>query len=122
METTTLYAHPDGPALIYAASTLIAADGNGNTVKLPIGRIGLLELADALQAIANDGEQAEEDGGAIALDCLDLLLVTDSQGERIRILQNAIIGLQSTIQPERAIGGFCVAIENVIERGLGAAQ
>ena len=121
METTTLYAHTDGPALIYAASTLIAADGNGNTVKLPIGRIGLLELADALQAIANDGEQAEEDGGAIALDCLDLLLVTDSQGERIRILQNAIIGLQSTIQPERAIGGFCVAMENVIERGLGAA-
>ena len=119
MSAARIYAHPDGPALTYSASELIATDENGNSVSLPIGSQGMLELV----ALANDGGNlAEQAGNAAAIDCLNELLATDNQGERIRIIQNAITGLQNTTHPERAAGGFAVALESVIERGLEALQ
>lgn len=119
MNATTVYQHPDGPALTYSASELTATDENGNSVRLPIGPLGLSALAAELLALANDaGNLAEQYGSAAAIDCLNELLATDSASERITIIQTAILSLQSATHPERAAGGFAVVMESVIERGL----
>ncbi len=123
MSSAMIYRHPDGPTLRVNAGELIAADENGNSVSLPIGPIGLLELAAVLIALANDGGNlAEQAGSCAAMDCLNALLLAkqSSQGERISLIQNAIIGLQSTTHPERAAGGFAVVLESVVTRGLAA--
>ena len=120
-----IYRHPDGPALTYSASELIATDENGNSVSLPIGPQGMLELAAELVALANDGGNlAEQAGAGAAMDCLNALLLAkkSSKGERISIIQNAIIRLQSTTHPERVAGGFSVVLESVVTRGLEALQ
>ena len=125
MSAAMIYRHPDGPALTYSASELIATDENGNSVSLPIGPQGMLELAAELVALANDGGNlAEQAGAGAAMDCLNALLLAkkSSQGERISIIQNAIIGLQSTTHPERVAGGFSVVLESVVTRGLEALQ
>ena len=44
----TVYSHPDGFTLAFNNRTLIATDDNGNTVSLPIGPLGLVELAAEL--------------------------------------------------------------------------
>ena len=88
-------------------------------VRLPIGVLGLAELAEKLAAIANDsGNQSEQYGAESAIDCLNELLATDSASERITTIQNAILSLQNAARPVRAAGGFAVVLENVIERGL----
>ena len=123
MSAATVYQHPDGPALTYCASELTATDKNGNSVRLPIGPLGLPALAAALLALANDsGNLAEQYGSAAAMDCLNELLATDSASERINIIQAAILSLNSATHPERAAGGFAVVLESVIERGLEALQ
>jgi hypothetical protein len=118
-----IYNHPDGPKLEYTSSELTATDEDGNTVVLPIGPIGLLELAAELVAIANEtdpSDLAEQAGAHTALDCLNALLAAKgrSQDERITIVQNAIVSLSTTANPERAAGGFSGVVENVIVRGL----
>ena len=124
-----IYRHPDGPTLTYSASELIATDENGNRVCLPIGPIGMLELAAELVALANanvndGGNLAEQAGAGAAMDCLNALLLAkqSSQGERISIIQNAIIGLHRTSHPERAAGGFAVVLEGVLQIGLANLQ
>ena len=117
--TTIVYRHPDGFELTYGAHELTATDDDGNSVRLPIGPLGLAELAEKLAAIANDpGNQSEQYGSAAAIDCLNELLATDSASERIDTIQNAILSLQNAAHPERAAGGFAVVLESVIERGL----
>ena len=121
--TTIVYRHPDGFELTYGAHELTATDDDGNSVRLPIGPLGLAELAEKLAAIANDaGNQSEQYGSAAAIDCLNELLATDSASERITTIQNAILSLQSAAHPERAAGGFAVVMESVIERGLECLQ
>ena len=117
--TTIVYRHPDGFELTYGAHELTATDDDGNAVRLPIGVLGLAELAEKLAAIANDpGNQSEQYGSAAAIDCLNELLATDSASERIDTIQNAILSLQNAARPARAAGGFAVVLESVIERGL----
>ena len=117
--TTTIYSHPDGFELTYGDHELTATDDDGNAVRLPIGVLGLAELAEKLAAIANDpGSQSEQFGSAAAIDCINELLLTDSVSERVDTIQNAILSLQNAAHPERAAGGFAVVMENVIERGL----
>lgn len=123
MTAITVYQHPDGFELTYGAHELTATDDDGNSVRLPIGPLGLAELAEKLAAIANDaGNQSEQYGSAAAIDCLNELLTTDSASERIDTIQSAILSLQSAAHPERAAGGFAVVMENVIERGLECLQ
>ena len=118
-KTTIVYRHPDGFELTYGDHELTATDDDGNSVRLPIGVLGLAELAEKLTAIASDaGNQSEQYGSAAAIDCLNELLATDSASERIDTIQSAILSLQSAAHPERAAGGFAVVLENVIERGL----
>ena len=122
-KTTIVYRHPDGFELTYGDHELTATDDDGNSVRLPIGVLGLAELAEKLAAIANDpGSQSEQLGSAAAIDCLNELLTTDSASERIDTIQSAILSLQSAAHPERAAGGFAVVMENVIERGLECLQ
>ena len=118
-KTTTVYRHPDGFELTYGAHELTATDDDGNSVRLPIGVLGLAELAEKLAALASDaGSQSEQLGSAAAIDCLNELLATDSASERITTIQNAILSLQNAARPARAAGGFAVVLESVIERGL----
>ena len=59
----TVYTHPDGFTLAFNAHTLIAADDNGKTVSLPIGRLGLMELGNALLALAAEQEDTLKQEG-----------------------------------------------------------
>ena len=70
----------------------------------------------------SNGNLAEQAGSGAAMRCLNALVEAkkSSQGDRISIIQNAIIGLQSTSHPDRAAGGFAVVLESVITRGLAA--
>ena len=44
----TVYSHPDDFTLTFNDRTLIATGNDGNTVSLPIGPLGLVELAAEL--------------------------------------------------------------------------
>ena len=117
--TTTVYSHPDGFELTYGEHELTACTPDGIALSMPIGVLGLAELAEKLAAIANDaGNQSEQYGSAAAINCLNKLLATDSASKRIATIQNAILSLQNAAHPERAAGGFAVVLESVIERGL----
>ena len=48
----TVYSHPDGFTLAFNDDALTATDDDGKTVSLPIGPLGLVELADKLSAIS----------------------------------------------------------------------
>lgn len=77
-----------------------------------------------LAILANAGDLAEQAGAGVALDCLDALLAAKggTQGERITIVQNAIVSLSTTGNPARAVGGFACVVEYVIKRGLENLQ
>ena len=119
MSTTTIYSHPDGFELTYGDHELTACTPDGVALSMPIGVLGLAELAEKLAAIANDsGNQSEQYGAESAIDCLNEMLLTDSASGRITTIQNAILSLQNAAHPARAAGGFAVVLESVIERGL----
>lgn len=119
----TVYSHPDGFTLAFNDNVLTATDDDDKSVSLPIGPLGLLELAAELVAIANDAEnRAEQAGGGIGIDCLNAMLAAKTQGERMRAIQSALIDLQRLPHPKRATGGFSVALVNVLERGLGLCK
>ena len=121
--TTTVYSPPDGFELTYGDHELTASPPDGVALSMPIGVLGLAELAEKLTAIANDsGNQSEQYGAESAIDCLNELLTTDSASERIDTIQSPILSLQSAAHPERAVGGFAVVLESVIERGLECLQ
>ena len=52
----TVYSHPDGFTLAFNDDALTATDDDGKTVSLPIGPLGLLELGNALLALAAEQE------------------------------------------------------------------
>jgi hypothetical protein len=47
----TLYKHPDGFTLAFKDNVLTATDDDGKSVPIPIGPLGLVEVADKLKAI-----------------------------------------------------------------------
>ena len=119
----TVYSHPDGFTLAFDDHTLIATDDDGNTVSLPIGPLGLVELAAELDTIGNDaGNLAEQAGAGIGIDCLNAVLTGTTQGKRARAIQSAVLDLQRLAHPSRAAAGFSVALVNVLERGLGLCK
>ena len=61
---------------------------------------------------------AEQAGAAIGLDLLDALMAADTQGLRARLIQTATLNLAKLQHPDRAAGGFAVALVNVLEIGL----
>ena len=119
----TVYSHPDGFTLTFNDHTLIASDDDGNTVSLPIGPLGLVELAAELDTIGNDaGNLAEQAGAGIGIDCLNAVLAEATQAKRVRAIQSAVLDLQRLAHPRRAAAGFSVALVNVLERGLGLSK
>lgn len=118
----TVYSHPDGFTLAFNDHTLIATDDDGKTVSLPIGPLGLVELAAELSALGNDaGNLAEQAGAGIGIDCLNAVLAGKTQGERLWAIQSAVLDLEHLAylaHPERAAGGFAGVLVNVLERGL----
>lgn len=54
----TLYRHPDGWTIAFGNNALIATDDESNFVLVPIGRVGLLELAKRLYDIAMKDRQS----------------------------------------------------------------
>ena len=119
----TVYSHPDGFTLAFNDHTLIATDDDGNTVSLPIGPLGLVELAAELDTIGNDaGNLAEQVGAGIGIDCLNAVLAGATQAKRVRAIQSAVLDLQRLAHPKRAAAGFSVALVNVLERGLGLSK
>ena len=58
----TVYSHPDGFTLAFNDDALTATDDDGKTVSLPIGPLGLVELGNALLALA-----AERGAGYVAM-------------------------------------------------------
>jgi hypothetical protein len=121
--STTTYRYPDGPKLDYTYGELTAADADSNTVALPIDPTGLSELADKLANFVTDtdtGDLAEQAGAGAAIDCMNALLAAkgSTQGERIQIIQDAIMNLSTTGNPKRAAGGFGCVVEHVFMFGL----
>ena len=53
----TVYSHPDGFTLAFNDNTLIATDDNGETVSLPVGPLGLVELGNAMLALAAEKDE-----------------------------------------------------------------
>ena len=53
----TVYSHPDGFTLAFNENTLIAIDDNVKAVSLPIGPLGLVELGNALLALAAEQDE-----------------------------------------------------------------
>ena len=118
-----IYQHPDGFTLAFNDNVLTATDDEGNTVSLPIGPMGLVELAAELDTIGNDaGNLAEQAGAGIGIDCLNAVLAGATQGKRVRAIQSAVLDLQRLAHPKRAAAGFAVALVNVLERGLGLSK
>ena len=118
-----IYQHPDGFTLAFNDNVLTATDDEGNTVSLPIGPMGLVELAAELDTIGNDaGNLAEQAGAHIGIDCLNAVLTGATQGKRVRAIQSAVLDLQRLAHPKRAAAGFAVALVNVLERGLGLSK
>ena len=98
--TTTVYRHPDGFELTYGEHELTACTPEGIALSMPIGLLGLAELAEKLAAIAGDaGNQSEQYGSATAIDCLNELLATDSASERIDTIQSAILSAPLVASP-----------------------
>ena len=119
----TVYSHPDSFTLAFNDNVLIATDDDGNTVSLPIGPLGLVELAAELDTIGNDaGNLAEQAVAGIGIDCLNAVLAEATQGERLRAIQSAVLDLQRLAHPRRAAAGFSMALVNVLERGLGLCK
>ena len=119
----TVYSHPECFTLTFNDHKLIATDDDGNTVSLPIGPLGLVELAAELDTIGNDaGNLAEQAGAGIGIDCLNAVLAGATQAKRVRAIQSAVLDLQRLAHPRRAAAGFSVALVNVLERGLGLCK
>lgn len=60
--TRTVYRHPDGFTLAFNDNALTVTDIDGKAVSLPIGLLGLVELAEELSAIGNDEWNLAEHG------------------------------------------------------------
>ena len=119
----TVYSHPDGFTLAFDDHTLTATDSDDKTVSLPIGPLGLVELAAELDTIGNDtGNLAEQAGAGIGIDCLNAILTGKTQGARLGVIESAILSLQRLAHPERAVGGFAGVLVNSLERGLGLSK
>lgn len=71
---------------------------------------------------ASPEDLAEQAGGGIGIDCLNAILAAENQGERSVEIQSAVLKLQALPHPQRAAGGFAVALVNVLERGLGLCK
>lgn len=65
------------------------------------------------------GDLAEMAGSHIGMSALSAILAADSQAARLRVLHEALLDASDSPERARTLGGFAVALVNVLERGLG---
>lgn len=121
--TNTVYKHPDGFTLAFKSNALIATDDEGNNVSLPIGPPGLMELGNALLALAAEQDEkftSERAGVVMGHDLMDELLTLRGkpQCEAFRAIQDELYPLSKLEQFDSAAGGFAGAVVNVLEVGI----
>ena len=118
-----LYQHPDGPSLVFDDHTLTATDSDDKTVCLPIGPLGLVELGNALLALAAAQEEkftSEQAGAGIGLDLINELLAIRGkpQAEAFRAIRDKLHALSKLEDFDSAAGGFAGAVVNVLQFGI----
>ena len=119
----TIFQHPDGPALDFHNHTLIATDEDGKAVCLPIGPLGLVELGNALLALAAEQEEeltSERVGAGMGNDLINELLAVQGQPQReaFRALRDKLYALSKLEHFDSAAGGFAGAVVNVLQIGI----
>ena len=119
----TVYSHPDGFTLAFNDHTLIATDSDDKTVALPIGPLGLVELGNALLALAAAQEEkstSEQAGAGMGLDLINELLAVRGkpQSEAFRAIRDKLHALSKLEDFESAAGGFASAVVNVLQLGV----
>ena len=117
-----VYVHPDGFTLAFNDDTLIATDRDDKTVALPIGPLGLVELGNALLALAAEQEKftSEQAGAGMGLDLINELLAVRGkpQAEAFRAIRDKLHALSKLEDFESAAGGFASAVVNVLQLGV----
>ena len=119
----TVYSHPDGFTLAFNDHTLIATDSDDKTVALPIGPLGLVELGNALLALAAAQEEkstSEQAGAGMGLDLINELLAVRGkpQAEAFRAIRDKLHVLSKLKHFDSVAGGFAGAMVNVLEIGI----
>ena len=122
METTTLYAHPDGHEVTVSNGLLTAVTSEGTAASIPVGPDGLAALGNALleRAVAAAQDASEEAGAELGMGLLQELLELRGhpQAESFKALRHALLELVKLEYPESACGGFAGAVVNVLEIGM----
>ena len=116
-----LYRHTDGGSIDLDGITLTMSDSDDQTASIFIGELGVVELGNALLALEGKQEEklkAERAGAAIGGNLLDALLAADNQGQRVALIQSAVLSLATLKHHDRAAGGFAGLLVNVLEIGL----
>ena len=122
MSTTTIYSHPDGHEIAVGNGLLTASIGDGLSISIPVGHIGLADMGRALleQAVAAAQDDSEKAGAELGLDLVQELfeLRGEPQGESFCAVRRALMTLVKLEYPESACGGFAGAVINVLELGI----
>ena len=118
-----VYVHPDGFTLAFGDHTLIATDSDDKTVALPIGPLGLVELGNALLALATAQQEkftSEQAGASMGLDLINELLAVRGkpQSEAFRAIRDKLYALSKLKHFDSAAGGFAGAVANVLQIGV----
>ncbi|MEO6321162.1 MAG: hypothetical protein ABIR56_10790 [Polaromonas sp.] len=119
----TIYSHSDGYTLAFSDHTLIATYDEGKTVSLPIGSTDLMELGNALLALAAKQEEkftSERAGAVMGHDLINELLAVrgEPQREAFRTIHDKLYALFKLEHFESAAGGIGGAVVNVLEIGI----
>ena len=120
---SAVYSHPDGFELAFNDNVLTATDDEGKTVSLFIGPLGLVELGNALLALAAAQEEkitSEQAGAGMGLDLVNELLAVRGkpQSEAFRAIRDKLHALSKLENFESAAGGFAGAIVDVLKIGV----
>jgi hypothetical protein len=122
----------DLSALVDAAaacncSAHIHQDDQGNTVySIGSENLGVAEFNSYPEALAwatdrskhTAADCAEQAGGSIAHTALNAMLAVDTQAKHYAILKAAILDIAKLQHPDRAAGGFALALVDTLVTGL----
>lgn len=119
----TIYSHPDGFTLAFNDDALTATDDDGCAVSLPIGPLGLVDLGNALLALAAEQEDkftSERAGAGMGNDLINELLAVrgEPQREAFRAIHAKLYDLSKLEHFDSAAGGFAGAVVNVLQIGV----
>ena len=119
---TTIYRHPDGHEIGVGNGLLTASIGDGLSISIPVGHIGLADMGRALLecAVVTAQDESEKDGAELGMDLVQELFELRGcpQAESFKVLRRALLELAKLEYPESACGGFAGAVVNVLEIGI----